>query len=121
MMPLVVFATALPMIRRRRLEQSRDALAAGACAIVFLTVSIIFDDMSFPHVPYIFLTSSAFVAVLYQRSTSLDALATAAQTPVHPRPLRHTVRHPALAKGFETPADFSVDISCAGVTTPLDV
>jgi hypothetical protein len=80
MMPLVVVATAVPMIRRRRLEQSRDALAAGACAVVFLTVSIIFDDMSFPHVPYIFLTASAFVAVLYQEST-VEALARAPRTP----------------------------------------
>jgi hypothetical protein len=32
--------------------------------------------MSFPHVPYIFLTSSAFVAVLYQQ-LSLDRRAAA--------------------------------------------
>ena len=62
MMPLVVLWTALPLIRARRNEHSRDALACGVSAVVFLTVSMIFDDMSFPHVPYIFLTSSAFVA-----------------------------------------------------------
>ena len=72
LMPLVVVGTALPMIRRRRHLYSRDALAAGVCGIVFLTVSIIFDDMSFPHVPYIFLTASALVAVLYQQDTADD-------------------------------------------------
>jgi O-antigen ligase len=76
MMPLVVLWTALPLIRARRNEHSRDALACGVSAIVFLTVSIIFDDMSFPHVPYIFLTSSAFVAVLYQQ-LALDRRAAA--------------------------------------------
>ena len=80
MMPLVVVGAALPLIRRRRHEHSRDALAAGVCAIVFLTVSIIFDDMSFPHVPYIFLTASAFVAVLYQQTT-VDELASAPRDP----------------------------------------
>jgi hypothetical protein len=80
MMPLVVVWTALPMIRRRRYEHSRDALAAGVSAVVFLTVSAIFDDMSFPHVPYIFLTSAAFVAVLYQKSTN-DELATPPRAP----------------------------------------
>lgn len=68
MMPLVVLWTARPLIRARRTEHSRDALACGVSAIVFLTVSLIFDDMSFPHVPYIFLTACAFVAVLYQQS-----------------------------------------------------
>lgn len=77
MMPLVVVWTALPIIRARRSAYSRDALGYGVSAIVFLTVSIIFDDMSFPHVPYIFLTASAFVAVLYQQ-LELDARATAA-------------------------------------------
>lgn len=83
MMPLVVVGTAFPLIRRRRHIYSRDALAAGVCAIVFLTVSIIFDDMSFPHVPYIFLTSAAFVAVLYQQST-IDELGKASRKPLHP-------------------------------------
>jgi hypothetical protein len=36
--------------------------------------------MSFPHVPYIFLTSAAFVAVLYQKSTN-DELATPPRAP----------------------------------------
>ena len=67
LMPIVVVATALPLIRARREESSRDALATAVAAIVFLTVSIIFDDMSFPHVPYLFLTSSGFAAVLYQQ------------------------------------------------------
>ena len=68
LVPVIVLVAALPMIRARRDESSRDALAAGVGAIVFLTVSCLFDDMSFPHVPYIFLTSAGFVAVLWQRS-----------------------------------------------------
>jgi O-antigen ligase len=80
MMPIVVVVAALPMIRARRTPNARDALGLAAAAIVFLTVSIIFDDMSFPHVPYIFLTSAGFAAVLYQQR-GLEAMARAAPDP----------------------------------------
>ncbi len=104
MMPLVVVWTAMPMIRRRRYEHSRDALAAGVCGVVFLTVSIIFDDMSFPHVPYIFLTSAAFVAVLYQQSTK-DVLATAPAGPALAAPAPSpSPAGPALAAGGAAPS-----------------
>ena len=68
LMPVVVLATAIPLIRARRNASSRDALGAAVGAVVFLTVSCLFDDMSFPHVPYIFLTAAGFVAVLWQQS-----------------------------------------------------
>jgi hypothetical protein len=40
------------------------ALGGALSAVVFLTTSFLFDVMSFPHVPYIFLTMAGFVAVL---------------------------------------------------------
>jgi O-antigen ligase len=74
MMPVVVIVTAVPLIRNRRRDGSRDALGASVAAIVFLTVSVLFDAMSFPHVPYIFLTSAGLIAVLWQFNREQDAL-----------------------------------------------
>jgi hypothetical protein len=93
----VVLATAVPLIRARRRESSRDALGAGVGAIVYATVSCLFDAMSFPHVPYIFLTLAGLVAVLWQQKqveatsphdrTALHDYAVSAESPAE-RPLR---------------------------------
>ena len=54
----------------RRTIHSRDpvlapvALAAAGAAVAYLTVSTLFDALSFPHTPYIFLTFAGFAAVL---------------------------------------------------------
>ena len=82
MMPVVVLATSAPLIRDRRTESSRDALGAGVGAIVFLTVSCLFDAMSFPHVPYIFLTLAGFVAVLWQQKQD-EATSPPGRTALH--------------------------------------
>lgn len=66
--PLAVMAVALPLSRSRLNPRARDALAAGSAGLVFLIVSCLFDDMSFPHVPYIFLTAAGFTAVLWQEA-----------------------------------------------------
>ena len=54
----------------RRTIHSRDpvlapiALAAAGAAVAYFTVSTLFDALSFPHTPYIFLTFAGFAAVL---------------------------------------------------------
>jgi hypothetical protein len=52
-------------IRSRRPERAPPALICAAAAAAFLAVSFLFDAMSFPHAPYIFLTFAAFAAVIY--------------------------------------------------------
>ena len=63
-MILSVVATATPLIRRRDRERAPPALVAGLCAIAFLTLSLLYDTMHFPHVPYIFLTMAGLLAVV---------------------------------------------------------
>jgi hypothetical protein len=59
-----VVLSAVPLIRSRDPTFAPAALALAAGAVAFLTTSYLFDAMAFPHVPYIFLTFAAFVAVL---------------------------------------------------------
>jgi len=66
LMPLSVIAAAWPMIRGPANARAAPALCVALGAIVFLTVSLLFDAMSFPHVPYIFLAAAGFAAVLAQ-------------------------------------------------------
>ena len=47
-------------IRSRR----RSRLAVAAAAVAFLVLSTLFDSMSFPHCPYIFLCMAALLAVM---------------------------------------------------------
>ena len=42
----------------------RSACWAAAAAVCFIVVSTLFDVMSFPHVPYIFLWTAALLAVI---------------------------------------------------------
>jgi hypothetical protein len=63
-MILGVVMVARRPIRERRPDEAPVALAAAAAAISFLVVSSLFDVMSFPHAPYIFLTMAAMLAVL---------------------------------------------------------
>jgi O-antigen ligase len=60
-----VFSAAWRIMRLvPRDERAILALGGALSAVVFLTTSLLFDVMSFPHVPYIFLTMAGFVAVL---------------------------------------------------------
>jgi hypothetical protein len=54
-------------IRSRHPRWAPPALAAAAAAAAFLTVSTLFDAMSFPHGPYIFLSFAGFIAVLVKQ------------------------------------------------------
>jgi hypothetical protein len=59
-----VVAVAGGPIRRRGTWEAPVALAVAAAAVAFLVVSLLFDVMSFPHVPYIFLFLSAMLAAI---------------------------------------------------------
>ncbi len=65
-MMVTVFAVARSLFRRwgGESEFGRAAVPLAVGAIVFLLASFLYDAMSFPHGPYIFLTYAAFVAVL---------------------------------------------------------
>lgn len=56
-----VIAVARRPIRLRRPEDSPVALIAAAGAVGFVVVSLLFDVMSFPHAPYIFLSMAALM------------------------------------------------------------
>ena len=63
-MGATVVAVARRPIRSRDPYDAPVALAAAAAAVCFLVVSTLFDVMSFPHVPYIFLWMAALLAVI---------------------------------------------------------
>jgi hypothetical protein len=62
-MSVTVVAVARGPIRARG-PDAPVALAVAAAAVCFLVVSTLFDVMSFPHVPYIFLFMAAMLAVI---------------------------------------------------------
>jgi hypothetical protein len=62
-LPVVVVLVARKPIRARG-PDAPVALAAAASGVCFIVVSTLFDVMSFPHVPYIFLFMAAILAVL---------------------------------------------------------
>jgi hypothetical protein len=62
LMILSVIAVARAPIRARRPRDAPVALVAAAAAVAFLVVSTLFDVMSFPHCPYIFLWMAAMLS-----------------------------------------------------------
>ena len=61
---LSVLATGRRTINSRHPIQSQQVLAGVAAGTVFLAVGALFDCLSFPQVPYIFLCLAAYVAVV---------------------------------------------------------
>jgi hypothetical protein len=61
---VAVIAVARRVIASRDGDAATAALVAAAAAIGFLAVSTLFDVMSFPHCPYIFLFLAGFLAVV---------------------------------------------------------
>ena len=59
-----MIATARKTINARHPVRSPQALAGVAAAAVFLVVGALFDSLSFPQVPYIFLYLAALTAVV---------------------------------------------------------
>jgi hypothetical protein len=62
---VTTLATARTLFHRRFTERAWLALGLGVGAVAFLASSFLYDAMSFPHGPYIFLTFAALVAILY--------------------------------------------------------
>jgi hypothetical protein len=67
LLPASVVATARSTIGSRQPIWGPPALAGAAAAVVFLVVAFLFDTMSFPQVPYIFLSLAGLVAALVGR------------------------------------------------------
>ncbi len=63
-MGATVVAVARGPIRTRDLYDAPVGLWAAAAAVCFMVVSTLFDVMSFPHVPYIFLWTAALLTVI---------------------------------------------------------
>jgi hypothetical protein len=68
LMMVSVVATARPLIRSRHPTWAPMALACAAAAVATLVAAALFDEMSFPHGPYIFLTFAGFLAAIATRS-----------------------------------------------------
>ncbi len=64
MIVVTIIAVAAPIIRSRDPARAPPALAIAAGAAPFLTLSALFDEMSFPHAPYILLTLAGLLAVI---------------------------------------------------------
>jgi hypothetical protein len=64
---VAVVASARGMIRARHRVWSPIALACAAAAVAFVVVSTLFDSLSFPHVPYIFMTLAGLLAATLRR------------------------------------------------------
>lgn len=64
---LAVVGANLRTVRRGDPLRAPPALAAAGAAVAFLTASALFDVMSFPHAPYIFLSIAGLAAVCVMR------------------------------------------------------
>jgi hypothetical protein len=64
MMIVAVVGVARGPIRARRPDEAPIALSVASSAVCLLVVSTLFDVMSFPHVPYVFLWMAALLAVI---------------------------------------------------------
>ena len=68
-MTLSVIGTAWALFRERHGQWAVPALALGVGSLGLLTSSFLYDTMSFPHGPYIFLTFGALVAIMARAQT----------------------------------------------------
>jgi O-antigen ligase len=67
LMGLAVVFSARATIAARDPARAPYALVGAAAAVAFIVVSALFDVLSFPHAPYIFLYLAGFVAVIIER------------------------------------------------------
>jgi hypothetical protein len=77
LMAVSVILTARAAIASRDPDWAPPALIGAAAAVSFIVVSTLFDVMSFPHVPYIFLYLAGFVAVVAKAGSRRDPIADA--------------------------------------------
>ena len=87
-MGAAVVAVARRPIRSRDLHDAPVGLWAAAAAVCYLVVSTLFDVLSFPHVPYIFLWTAALLAVVVSQPRE------APEPEPAPAPARRAVRTP---------------------------
>jgi hypothetical protein len=80
MLVVAVVGVARGPIRARRRDDTPVALAVAAAAVCFLVVSTLFDVMSFPHVPYLFLWMAALLAVMCGPKSAEDQAKAIART-----------------------------------------
>jgi hypothetical protein len=73
-MTLSVMATAWRLFQARMGRWAAPALALGVGSLVLLVSSFLYDTMSFPHGPYIFLTFAALVSIMAD-SPAVDTVA----------------------------------------------
>lgn len=64
-MMVTTVLTARTIFKRRFDDRAWIALSLGVGAVAFLASSFLYDAMSFPHGPYIFLTFAGLISVLY--------------------------------------------------------
>jgi 4-amino-4-deoxy-L-arabinose transferase-like glycosyltransferase len=73
LMGLCVVLCARAPIRSRHPTWAPIALAGAGSAVAFLVVATLFDEMAFPHAPYIFLSMAALLAVILKRGRESGA------------------------------------------------
>ncbi len=75
LIPLVVLASARRLIASRDPTAASVGLVGAAIAVTFFVCALMFDVLSFPHVPYVFLYMTGLVAVVIieRREEKTDA------------------------------------------------
>lgn len=101
MLIVAVVAVAVGPIHARRSDDSPVALAVAAAAVSFLVVSTLFDVMSFPHVPYVFLWMAALLSVMCGPRGTLARMPAALQQTRREAPPPSAAREP---RALEEPA-----------------
>jgi hypothetical protein len=90
---LSVIASTRRTIRSRDPTSAETALVGAAIAVAFLVLAFLFDELSFPHVPYIFIYMVGLVAVVVARRENREEKSVAAPDtldplkPGHPGPI----------------------------------
>jgi hypothetical protein len=100
-MILSVLGTARRLLRDSDPQVVTLSLALGASVIAFFASSFLYDTMSFPHGPYIFLTFAALVAVLASSEPEVASATTSVSTaspPPERDPPGHRARPAAVAR-----------------------
>jgi hypothetical protein len=103
-MAISVVLTARASIASRHPDWAGPALIGAAAAVSFIVVSFLFDVMSFPHVPYIFLYLAGLVAVVVGAEREPKPPASSDHAA---RPADRFARRPARGRRTRAPAGVS--------------